>query len=104
MVKSFVPAWGGPLGLGFLPRLVMTELLGEHGMQRVGIDPLNGHKSLGKAFSRLLRVLQDISDHCPQHLGERLGRLVFQDMIDVSRGGEVNFIVPDSLAAMRELA
>jgi hypothetical protein len=82
----------------------MTELLGEDGMERVGIDPLTGHRALGKGFSALLRLLQDISDHCPQHLGERLGRLVFQDMIDVGRGGEVNFIVPDSLAAMRELA
>ncbi len=104
MVKSFVPWWARLLGLGVLPRLVMTELLGEEGMARVGIAPLAGHRFLCAACSFSLRMLQDLSDHCPRHLGERLGRLAFQDMIDVSRGGEVTFLVPDSLAAMRELA
>jgi mpaB/rubber oxygenase-like protein len=104
MVKSLVPWWARLLGLGVLPRLLMTELLGDEGMRRVDIRPVSGHRFLGASFSRLLRVFQDISDHCPRHLGEQLGRLVFQDMIDVSRGGEVNFLVPDSLAAMRELA
>lgn len=104
MVKSLVPWWARLLGLGLLPRLVMTELLGDEGMARVGIAPVGGHGFLEGAFSFLLRMLQDISDDCPSHLGERLGRLVFQDMIDMSRQGEVTFLVPDSLAAMRELA
>lgn len=104
MVKSLVPWWARLLGLGILPRLLMSELLGEEGMRRVDIRPVTGHRFLGATFAKLLRVLQKISDHGPSHLGERFGRLVFQDMIDVSRGGEVNFLVPDSLAAMRELA
>jgi len=104
MVESFVPWWGRLLGLGLLPRLVMTELLGEEGMRRVGIPPLPGHRLLGSAFSLLLRLLQDLADDSPGHLAERLGQLVFQDMIDKSRGGEVTFLVPDSLEAMRELA
>ena len=104
MVESFVPGWARLLGLGLLPRLVMTELLGEQGVRRVGIEPRAGHRLLCACFSGLLRVLQNISDDCPNHLGERLGQLVFQDMIDISRGGEVTFLVPDSLAAMRELA
>jgi hypothetical protein len=104
MVRSLVPWWARLLGLGMLPRLVMTELLGEEGIERVGISPLAGHGFLGHAFSFLLRMLQDLSDDIPTHLGERLGRLVFQDMIDIGRGGEVTFLVPDSLAEMRELA
>jgi len=104
MVESFVPGWARLLGLGLLPRLVMTELLGEEGMRRVGIAPRAGHRLLCAGFTGLLRVLQNISDDCPHHLGERLGQLVFQDMIDISRGGEVTFLVPDSLAEMRKLA
>jgi hypothetical protein len=104
MVEGFVPRWGRLLGLGLLPRLVMTELLGEDGMRRVGLAPRAGHRFLCATFSLVLRMLQDISDHCPRHLGERLGRLVFQDLIDMSRGGDVTFLVPDSLADMRKLA
>jgi hypothetical protein len=104
MVESFVPWWGRLLGLGWLPKVVMTELLGDEGMQRVGMAPVTGHRLLTGGFSLLLRIFQDIADGCPAHIAERLGRLVFQGMIDVSRGGEVTFLVPDSLADMRRLA
>ena len=104
MVESFLPWWARLVGLGLLPRLLMTQLLGEEGIRRVGIEPLGGHRALGSAFSALLRVLQRISDDCPGHLGERLGRLVFEGMIVTSRGCEVTFLVPDSVAAMRKLA
>jgi hypothetical protein len=104
MVKSLVPWWGRLIGLGLLPRLVMTELLGEEGMERVGIPPVAGHRFLSGTFSRILRLVQHLSDDVPTHLAERLGRLAFQDMIDISRAGEVDFLIPDSLEKMRELA
>jgi hypothetical protein len=104
MVESFVPGWARWFGIGLLPRLVMTELLGPDGVRRVGLPPLAGHRFLCGLFSLLLRLFQGLADGLPGHLGERLGRLVFQGMIDMSRGGEVTFLVPDSLAAMRRLA
>lgn len=104
MIESLIPRWTKLFGLGLLPQLVMTELLGEADLRRVGIPPLFGHKLLVGTLSLLLRVFQTLADDAPGHLAERLGRLVFQDMIDFSRGGEVTFLVPDSLAAMRKLA
>ena len=104
MVRSLLPLWARLLGLGVLPRLVMTELVGEEGMRRIGVPPLLGHRLLASACAAVLRVCQGLADHCPGHLAERLGQLVFQGMVDTSRGGHVTFLIPDSLAAMRQLA
>lgn len=104
MIEGMIPWWARLLGVGLLPRLVMTELLGADALRRVGIPPRTGHHLLCAVFSGMLRIFQRLADDAPGHLAERLGRLVFQGMIDTSRGGEVTFLVPDSLAAMRRLA
>lgn len=101
MVEDLLPGWSRWLGLGGLPRKVMTRLLGAEGVARVGIAPSG---DLGPVVPFILRCVQRLSDDAPDHLGERLGRLVFQGMIDRDRGGEVTFLIPDSLAAARELA
>lgn len=104
MVQGFVPWWGKLIGLGMLPRLVMGELLGDEGMRRVGMSKLPGHRPLLLLFAGILRCLQWLSDETPGHLGERLGRLVFSDLIEIGRGGEISFLIPESLADLRELA
>lgn len=103
MLEDLIP---GPLKLlGFkkLPRVLMHELLGDEGMARVGLRPVIGHRLTKSSFEWALHLVQGSMDDAPSHLGERLGRLVFQEMINKSRG-EVTFLVPDSLAAMRKLA
>lgn len=104
MVEDLMPRWTRWLGLGILPRLVMTRLLGEDGMERVGIPAVAGHRFLGWSLGLVLSIFQRLSDDFPGHLAERLGRLVFQDMIDVSRGGEVTFCVPVNLEELHSLA
>ncbi len=104
MVQGLIPWWGKLLGLGMLPRLVMTELLGIQGMARVGLRPLPGHHFLRWLVSLVLRLTQHLADDTPGHLGERLGRLVFDEMIKAGRGGEVTFLIPADLADLRSLA
>jgi len=104
MVEDLLPRWTRWLGLGILPRLVMTRLLGEDGMERVGIPAVTGHRFLGGGLGLVLRTCQRLTDDCPGHLAERLGRLAFQEMIDVSRGGEVTFCVPVNLEELHSLA
>lgn len=104
MVRSFIPRWARLLGLGLLPRLVMTRLLGDEGMARVGIPPVTGHRLLGGLFTLILRITQRLSDAAPGHLAERLGQLVFQDMIVAGRGGKVEFLIPDSMSDLKALA
>jgi hypothetical protein len=104
MVQGLIPWWGKLIGLGMLPRLVMTELLGVEGMARVGLRPLPGHRLLRGLVGLVLRLTQRLADDTPGHLGERLGRLVFDGMIRAGRGGEVTFLIPADLADLRSLA
>lgn len=102
MLQDLIPGPLKLLGFRALPRVLMLELLGEEGMARTGVRPALAHGFAKSVFERALRLVQGAMEDAPSHLGERLGRLVFQEMIDKSRG-EVTFLVPDSLAAMRKL-
>jgi hypothetical protein len=104
MIESLIPDWLKLFGFRALPKIVMLELLGRDGMAMTGIRPVTGHHFMKAAFSGTLRLVQKIEGDAPGHLAERLGQLVFQEMIDKSRGGEVTFLVPTTLADMRELA
>lgn len=87
--------------LKLAPQLVMAELLGPEGMARVGIEPVEGHEALRKAFCLCLSAEQLGADAAPCGLVESLSRHLFQKMIDTSRGGAVQFCVPASIADLR---
>jgi hypothetical protein len=101
MMVSLLPRPLRHTELHLAPQIVMEELLGPEGMARVGLAPVAGHELLRKAFSVCLAAEQDVASVAPCGLVESLGRHLFATMIDTSRGGPVQFIVPGSVADLR---
>ena len=104
MMKRLIPWPLRLVGFGWAPRIATQALLGEEGLKRVGLRPIPGHKVLKGLLHRGLRLVQGSMDDGPAHFSDHLGRVVFQHMIDKSRGGEVTFLIPDSMEAVRRLA
>lgn len=100
MMEGLVPRPLRWMGLGYLPRLAMQELVGEEGMRRVGIRPVRGHAIARRTFDPVLRSVQSVYGTLSTRFGTRLTLRLFQRMIDEARGGEVRFEVPASLEAM----
>lgn len=102
MMTGLIPWPLRLLGLGFAPRIAMTELLTPEELARVGLTRLTGH-SLIKAFLGLvLRAGQDAGERAP--LAARLSRLLLQGMVDVDRRGEVPFSIPVTQLDLRSAA
>jgi hypothetical protein len=79
-------------------------LIGDEACARVAIRPAHGD-----ALARLLlRAVPWLGHHSsepiPERLVESFGRLVFNGLIQRVWGGEVTFLVPDSLGGLRRLA
>ncbi len=96
MMRGLIPRPLQPL-LGQAPRLAMQELLGEDGMRRVGVVPVKGFDPRRKAFEVVVRQVQKVAGGVAEHFVSNVGLILFQKMIDTSRGGEVRFIVPEDL-------
>ena len=101
MMISLLPRPLRHTELHLAPQIAMEELLGPEGMARVGITPVTGHEVLRKSFSACLITEQKVADLAPCGLVELLGRHLFDKMIDTSRGGPVQFIVPGSVTDLR---
>lgn len=101
MMVSLIPRPFRHTDLHLAPQIAMEELLGSEGLARVGMTPLVGHEHLRKAFSLCLVAEQEVADLASCGLVELVARHMFQTMIDTSRGGPVQFIVPDSVADLR---
>jgi hypothetical protein len=99
MMSDLIPRPLRFLGLGMAPRLAMSELMTPVEMARVGVQPVAGHGSLRAVFGLVLRLAQGALDVLP--FSTRLATLIFQDMIDTSRDGVVEFCIPASLAILR---
>lgn len=100
MMHHLVPKPLRRLGFDHAPQVVMTQLLGPEALARVGMEADTDHARLEKLISLALKATQWTLDRAPT-LTELLARTIFQDMIKHSRGGEVTFVIPDSLAALR---
>ncbi|MES1244752.1 MAG: oxygenase MpaB family protein [Acidobacteriota bacterium] len=85
--------------LGLAPRLAMSELMTPEEMARVGVRPVAGHGVLRAVFGLVLRLAQGIEDVVP--FSTRLSTLLFQEMIDTSRDGVVEFCIPVNLMTLR---
>jgi hypothetical protein len=98
MMRDLIPK---PLRLvlGLTPRLAMSELMTPEEMARVGVRPVAGHGVLRAVFGLVLRLTQGLEDIVP--FSTRLSSLIFQDMIDTSRAGEVEFCIPVNLMTLR---
>lgn len=101
MIQALIPKALHLPGWKHLPRLMMTELLTAEELSRIGIRPLAGHEVERRIFEKVLEVVNKLFDRAAPHFIECVSLFVFRDMIDHGRGGEVRFIVPDSLADLR---
>ena len=92
MMKGLIPWIPRLLGVGYAPRICMTELMTPEELARVGVKPLMAHKLLRLFLSAVLRLGQDVGEHT--HFAARLARLLLQGMVEVDRRGQVSFSVP----------
>ena len=82
------------LGLGYAPRICMTELMTPRGAgaRRSHSRLIGAPASQGCFSAPMLRLGQRAGEHT--HSSARLARLLLQGMVDVDRRGEVAFSVP----------
>lgn len=101
MMVSLLPRPLRHTELHLAPQLVMTELLSPEALARIGVTPLGGHELLRKSIHLCLSAEQELAGAAPCGLVELLSRHMFCKMIDTSRGGPVQFIVPGSVEDLR---
>ena len=92
MMESMLPRFPRLPGLGYAPRIFMTELLKPEELARVGFAPLPGHGPLKACLAFALRMGRLFGEREP--FAARLARLLLQGMVDVDRHGRVSFSVP----------
>jgi uncharacterized protein (DUF2236 family) len=98
MMKSLIPKPLRLVGFGFAPSIAMAELMTPQEMARVGVRPIAGHPVIRAVFNLGLRLAQGVED---LPFSSRLASLIFQDMIDTSRAGEVTFCIPTTMSTLR---
>ena len=98
MMKSLIPKPLRLLGFGTAPAIAMAELMTPQELARVGMRPIAGHRVIRAVFHLVLKLAQG-AEELP--FSSRLAALIFQDMIDTSRGGEVTFCIPTTMIALR---
>ena len=101
MMTAMIPGWLRLVGMGFAPRIFMTELMTPQELARVGVTTLPGHRVVKAFLYLLLRLGQDFGEDV--HAGSRLAKLLLQGMVDVARRGEVPFSIPFSRYDLRGL-
>ncbi|MEL7061015.1 MAG: oxygenase MpaB family protein [Acidobacteriota bacterium] len=101
MMRAMIPRWLRWLGLGAAPRMAMTEMLGDEGMRRVGIEPLPATGVRGWIYHFLLRLAL-LGEDVGEHLFDHLSVLILGGMVRVDMG-KIIFVVPDSIADLRKL-
>jgi hypothetical protein len=100
MLKHFVPRILRVFGFGAMPRLYMLELMGPKQCSLIGIKRMHGYRLIKWILFALIRLWHPIEQlHTKRH--ERVGAMIFQDMIDKAYGNEVTFTVPLSIDDLR---
>jgi hypothetical protein len=92
MMERMLPRFPRLPGLGWAPRVFMTELLKPEELARVGFAPLPGHGLLKACLALALRLGQLFGEREP--FAAQLARLLLQGMVDVDRHGRVSFSIP----------
>ncbi len=102
MLNELVPWPLRLLGFGILPRLCMTELMGDDACTRLAISPVRFHPILKALLLNLHRVIPPFEKlHHTNH--QRLGMILFQNLIKRSYGGEVTFTIPTDMAQLKRM-
>ena len=102
MLREIIPWPLRALGFGILPRLCMTELMGDKACTRLEIPPVGGHATLKAILLNMHRLITPFERlHHSDH--ERLGMIIFQDLIKKSYGGAVTFTVPTDMSQLKTM-
>jgi hypothetical protein len=104
MLQSMIPRPLAVLGLHAMPQIYMWDLMGAEACGRLGISPVSGHALLKEVLLKAVHLEQRIVDHLPAKPVEAFSQMVFQCMIDQQYGGQVEFLIPDSMATLHRLA
>ncbi len=99
MMTALLPWSVRLMGLGFAPRMFMTELMTPEELARVGMKPQPGHRVLERILASILRLSQKEGER--HAFAARLGRHLLQGMVDVDRHGHVAFAIPFSRVDLR---
>jgi hypothetical protein len=95
------------LGLGAAPRIYMQRMLGADGLVQRGVAPVPWHPLAMHACLALPRIwtrLMALADRrFSNGLHQRVSEVFFQGMIDRSLGGQVTFLIPESLSDLAAL-
>jgi hypothetical protein len=102
MMRTMIPFPLRLLGLGWAPRIAMTELLAPEELARVGVTPLAGHALIKAGLGLVLRLGKDVGEHTS--FAARLSGRILQGMVDLDRRGEVAFSIPATQADLRSAA
>jgi hypothetical protein len=103
MLRDMIPRLLRWLGLGAMPRIYMYDLMGETACANLGIPPVPGRGILKWFLVKVVAVWQRGIDRLPDHGVEAFSQIVFQGMINRQYGGQVQFMIPDSVAGMHRL-
>ena len=80
----------------------MTELMGDDACTRLAISPVRFHPILKALLLNLHRVIPPFEKlHHTNH--QRLGMILFQNLIKRSYGGEVTFTIPTDMAQLKRM-
>jgi hypothetical protein len=99
MMERLLPPPLRWIGFRFAPRILMSELMRPDELARVGVRPLAGHRVIRAALHTMLRVGQSVGEH--DLFAARVARLLLQGMVDVDRGGQVEFGVAFTRLGLR---
>ena len=102
MMVSLIPRPLRWLGFSAAPRIAMAELMTPEELARVGVTPRVGHPVVKGFLNLALHLVQDFEGVAP--FSARLSALLFQDMIDRDRGGDVMFKIPVTWLGLRGAA
>jgi hypothetical protein len=104
MLQSMIPKPLAALGLHAMPRIYMWDLMGAEACGRLGISPVSDHPILKGVLLKAVHLEQRIADHLPAKPVEAFAQMIFQGMINQQYGGQVEFLIPDSMATLHRLA
>lgn len=100
MLKHFVPRILRFFGFGAVPRLYMLRLMGEEQCSLIGIKRMRAHGFVSWILFALIRLWRPIEQlRTKRH--ERIGMMIFQQMIARGYGGEVTFTIPLSVGDLK---
>lgn len=103
MLRDMIPRLLRWVGLGALPAIYMRDLMGDDACRRLEIAPVPGHRVLKDLLIKVVEVWQRGVDLLPGQGVEKFSQMVFQGMINRQYGGQVQFMIPDTVAGMHRL-